>query len=245
MHLIFFFIIGILHSNTLNGSLIGKYISFSGHCIVCTHWDKINILDPTVFMLGNEMYTEWVNERADGWTHAHIHQAPALFALPALSSLQHLSMENICTEYSTQWTAHCIRLGDLLCLANFACFKINKTRIHTQQRNLNLKKERKKTMNNEMYLSRKKNMEKILFHSLFLLGFVFGRALISHEAPWYHIISQEFALEFTFFFRLKMHLFSCCLYLFGKQKTTQKWRMKIRWMILASVMQCNNNSKQR
>ena len=60
----------------------------------------------------------------------------------------------------------------------------------------------------------------------------FGRALISHEASWYHIISQEFALEFTCFSlslsTLKMHLLSCCLFLFGKQKTEWRRRRKIQ-----------------
>lgn len=91
------FIIGILHSNHLNGSLIGKYISLSGwrqQRIVCMrHWDKTNILDATVVMLRNELHT--LSERTRVARTQRIQWAPALFALLASSSLHHLSMEYV------------------------------------------------------------------------------------------------------------------------------------------------------
>lgn len=148
-------------------ALIGKYISFSGRCIVYV----ISLLRQNKHTWSYCIYarewnayrmSEWAGGRAYDWTHAHIHQAPALFSLPALSSLHHLSMENVCTEYSTQWTAHCIRLGDLLCLANFSCLNINKTRIHTQQRTLNLKKKKRKQWTTECTCQKKK-WKKICF----------------------------------------------------------------------------------
>lgn len=66
-------------------------------------------------------------------------------------------------------------------------------------------------------------MKKILFHSLFLSVFVFVRALISHESPWYHIKSQQFVLEFTFFSTKNALVFILSVFV---RQTKDKTKMK-------------------
>lgn len=166
-------------------------VLYTYHCL-----DKINILDPTVFMLGNEIHTEWVNERAGGRLNARAYTSGTSIIFVTGIIIIASFVNGNCMHWifnSMNGSLHSFRrfvvFGKLLLFEH-------KQNTHTYA-TTHSQLEKKRKQWNTKCTCQKKN----LFHSLFLSGFVFERALISHEAPWYHIISLEFALEFTFFFR--------------------------------------------
>lgn len=110
------FIIGILNSNRLNGSLMGKHISLSGRrrSIVCAPlrqnkhtWSQCS------YARERNAHIEWA-DTGDAHTAHRTQWAPALFALPASSSLHHLSMEYMCYALNTVNTMNNVQSNERL-----------------------------------------------------------------------------------------------------------------------------------